>query len=131
MSADRGRNYFVKFRYDEWLTLTCLLKPIQRDILFTIFCRRATCCKNGIQLNDYELEGIRKHYYRTMRKDAFYRYLKPMIDQGLIIAEEGLGEDVMLYPAKDMVVADRCTNCNKGWIYNTALTKAQESLGDG
>ncbi len=97
MSADRGRNYFVKFRYDEWLTLTCLLKPIQRDILFTIFCRRATCCKNGIQLNDYELEGIRKHYYRTMRKDAFYRYLKPMIDQGLFMKQEDIGKGTFSY----------------------------------
>ena len=65
------------------------------------------------------------------RDDGINYTMETLINQGLIIAEEGLGEDVMLYPAKDMVVADRCTNCNKGWIYNPALTKAQESLGDG
>lgn len=97
MTADRGNNYFIKFRYEEWLMLTCLLKPIQRDILLHIYCRKATCYKQNIKLNDFELEGLRKQFYRTMRKDTFYENLRPMIDQGLIIAQKDLKEGTVDY----------------------------------
>jgi hypothetical protein len=97
MTGDRGNNYFIKFRYEEWLMLTCLLKPIQRDILLHIYCRKATCYKQNIKLNDFELEGLRKQFYRTMRKDTFYENLRPMIDQGLIIAQKDLKEGTVDY----------------------------------
>ena len=97
MTGDRGNNYFIKFRYEEWLMLTCLLKPIQRDILLHIYCRKATCYKQNIQLNDFELEGLRKQFYRTMRKDTFYKNLQPMIDQGLIMKQEDIGKGTFSY----------------------------------
>ena len=97
MTGDRGNNYFIKFRYEEWLMLTCLLKPVQRDILLHIFCRKATCYKQNIQLNDHELDGLRLQFYRNMRKETFYKNLQPMIDQGLIMKQENLGKGTFNY----------------------------------
>ena len=64
------------------------------------------------------------------RDDGIDYTMETLVNQGLLIAE-ATSEDVTLKPAQGVVVYDRCNSCNSGWIYNPALTKAQEALSDG
>ena len=84
MKLNKRNNYYFMFRYQEWLLLTQLLKPMQRDILFTVVCRRAVCNATNKIVDDYEMDGLLMQFYNRMRKDAWNRHLKPLIDQGLI-----------------------------------------------
>ena len=83
--GDRNNNYYIKFRYQDWLALTQLMKPLQRDILHIVFCRRAVCHKMGIELNDTELDGLRTQFFRGKRKPEFYKIVNELVDRRMII----------------------------------------------
>jgi hypothetical protein len=83
--GDRNNNYYIKFRYQDWLALTQLMKPLHRDILHIIYCRRAVCHKMGIELNDTELDGLRKQFYRDKRKQVFMKVVNELVDQRMVI----------------------------------------------
>ena len=90
--SDRNNNYYFKFRYQDWLLLTQLLKPLPRDILFTVMCRRAVCHKAGIEVDQLELEGLWKQFYRGKRKPEFFKHIEDLVeklDQAKHIGEEG------------------------------------------
>ena len=63
----------------------------------TLICRRSILASVGLELNDVELNAIRKQFYRGIRKDAFEKHLKPMIDQGLIIKQKDLHSERYSY----------------------------------
>ena len=83
--SDRNNNYYFKFRYQDWLLLTQLLKPLPRDILFTVMCRRAVCHKAGIEVDQLELEGLWKQFYRGKRKPEFFKHIEDLAEKRLII----------------------------------------------
>lgn len=72
---------------------------------------------------------IAERSWNRGRDDGIDYTMEVLVNQGLLLAE-GTGENIMLKPAQDVVVYDRCSHCNEGWIYNPALTKAQEALSD-
>ena len=84
----KSRNYYIKFDYKQFMMLTGLLKPIQRDIYFMLMCMRAVQVSGGGRIDALTLNNFRKQYYRGLRKDAFDKYFQPMIDQGLIICNQ-------------------------------------------
>tara|TARA_X000001388_G_scaffold40662_1_gene28600 strand:- start:171 stop:515 length:345 start_codon:yes stop_codon:yes gene_type:complete len=108
--------------------LTCLLKPVQRDILLHIFCRKATCYKQNIQLNDHELDGLRLQFFRTMKKVTFYKNLKPMIDQGLIMKQENLGKGTFNYTTQmnETVMLDLARQADKKAKAEQARAKKEQ-----
>ena len=81
----KSRNYWIKFNYKDYMLITQLLKPVQRDIFMILFCRRAIMATVNGTVNDLDLNNLRQQFFRNMRKDAWDRYLRPMIDQGLVI----------------------------------------------
>ena len=84
----KSRNYYIKFDYKQFMMLTSLLKPIQRDIYFMLMCMRAVQVSGGGRIDALTLNNFRKQYYRGLRKDAFDKYFQPMVDQGLIICNK-------------------------------------------
>ena len=84
----KSKNYYIKFDYKQFMMLTALLKPIQRDIYFMLMCMRAVQVSGGGRIDALTLNNFRKQYYRGLRKDAFDKYFQPMIDQGLIICNQ-------------------------------------------
>ena len=63
------------------------------------------------------------------RDDGVDYMLETLVNQGLLITET-TSDDVLVKPAQDVVIYDRCTSCDNGWVYNPALTKAQGALSD-
>ena len=84
----KSKNYYIKFDYKQFMMLTSLLKPIQRDIYFMLMCMRAVQVSGGGRIDALTLNNFRKQYYRGLRKDAFDKYFQPMVDQGLIICNQ-------------------------------------------
>ena len=84
----KSKNYYIKFDYKQFMMLTGLLKPIQRDIYFMLMCMRAVVVSGGGRIDALTLNSFRKQYYRGLRKDAFDKYFQPMVDQGLIICNK-------------------------------------------
>ena len=97
MLRHNNNNYFIKLKTMDWLHQTCLLKPHKRDILMTLVCRRSILANVGLELDDVELNAIRKQFYRGLRKEAFEKHLKPMIDQRLIIKQKDLNSERYTY----------------------------------
>ena len=95
-----NNNYFFKFKYQNWLETTTLLKPIQRDILHNIVCRRAVNSTVGVEINDKELNEMRMHYFRGLRKEAYLNHLQPLIDKKLVIKSPHLNSNDHSYTTK-------------------------------
>lgn len=87
-TSRRKQHYYFKFKYEEYMMLTCLLHPVQRDMLMFIAMRRQSLLKVGLYLCDKELDSLRQQFFRNMRPEAWLKKLQPMIDRKLVIKSE-------------------------------------------